>query len=115
MNELLFSNYSVKGQLKFYKNEPERKDEDEKITVNISIGANHKIDENIYNDLSAFLEKLLIADYMTEQMYASKKAHEKVMLQAEKQRKKQEKENEKERKKARIANNKAKSVKKSSY
>jgi ElaB/YqjD/DUF883 family membrane-anchored ribosome-binding protein len=95
--------------------ESDRPDEDEKITVSIGINANHKINENIYEDLSAFLEKLLIEDYMTESAYQAKKAHEKILQQAEKDRVKREKEREKEKKKARIESNKAKSVKKSSY
>jgi hypothetical protein len=66
--------------------ESDRPDEDEKITVSIGINANHKINENIYEDLSAFLEKLLIEDYMTESAYQAKKAHEKILQQAEKDR-----------------------------
>lgn len=87
MSNLLFDTYAVKSNLKFYKTE----DNDERITVSIGITANHHIEDTIYQDLSAFIEKLLIEDYINEQSYQSKKAHEKALLQAEKEQAKQEK------------------------
>lgn len=94
MSELLFNTYAVKGNLKFYKTE----NDEEKITVNIGINANHKINENIYEDLSAFLEKLLIEDYMNDQTYQAKKAHEKALIKQEKEQAKREKQQEKQKK-----------------
>jgi len=91
MSNLLFNTYAVKGNLKFYKIETEGEEYEDKITVSIGITANHQIKANIYEDLSAFLEKLLIEDYMNETTYQSKKAHEKVLMQAEKEQAKQEK------------------------
>ena len=94
MSELLFDSYSVKSNLKFYKTE----DEDQKITVSVGITANHHIEDTIYKDLSVFIEKLLIEDYINEQTYQSKKAHEKVLMQQEKEQAKHEKQVAKEKK-----------------
>lgn len=91
MSSLVFNTYAVKGNLKFYKIEPEHEDHEEKITVSIGISANHRIKADIYEDLSAFLEKLLIEDYMNESSHQAKVAHEKALLQAEKEHAKQEK------------------------
>ena len=82
MSNLLFDAYAVKSNLKFYKTE----DNDERITASIDITANHHIEDTIYQDLSAFIEKLLIEDYINEQSYQSKKAHEKALMQEEKSR-----------------------------
>ncbi len=98
MSNLLFNTYSVKGNLKFYKVNCESEDNEEKITVSIGISANHQIKENIYEDLSAFLEKLLIEDYMNEQTYQSRKEHEKAIVKAVKEQGKREKLQEKQRK-----------------
>ena len=96
MAESLFTQFSVMGSLKYYKTE----DTDEKITVGISITANHQIKANIYEDLSAFLEKLLIEDYINEATYESNKAHEKALIKAEKEQEKHKKKMQKEKKKA---------------
>ncbi len=116
MSNLLFNTYSVKGNLKFYKIEPENEDNEEKITVSIGISANHQIESNIYEDLSAFLEKLLIEDYMNEHSHQAKVDHEKALAHAEKKQAKYEKEQEKLRKANKTAVNKTakKVVKKSS-
>jgi hypothetical protein len=98
MSNLLFNTYAVKGNLKFYKIENDQEDSDEKITVSIGITANHQIEANIYEDLSAFLEKLLIKDYMNEQTYQAKKAHAKAMIKQEKEQAKREKQQEKQKK-----------------
>ena len=50
--------------------------------------------------MSAYLEKLLIEDYINEQTYESNKAHEKVLVKAEKEQEKHEKKMQKEKKKA---------------
>jgi len=100
MSNLLFNTYSVKGNLKFYKNESTHEDQDEKITISIGISANHQIKENIYEDLSAFLEKLLIEDYINEETYQSRKAHEKALIKGEKEQAKQEKKLQQQKKKA---------------
>lgn len=105
MSNLLFNTYAVKGNLKFYKTE----DMEEKITISIGITANHQIEANIYEDLSAFLEKLLIEDYMNEQTYEAKKDHEKALIKAEKEQAKHEKQQEKLK-----IDKKAKAVKKKS-
>jgi len=107
MSESLFTQFSVKGNLKFYKTE----ENEEKITVGISITANHQIKANIYEDLSAFLEKLLIADYINEQTYEANKAHEKALIKAGKEQEKHEKKMQKEKKKA-ITTKTTKTVKK---
>ncbi len=96
MSGTLFNTYSVKGNLKFYKNE----NNDEKITIGISITANHQVDENIYENLNEFLEKLLIADYISEDAYNIKKEHEKMVKKLEKDQVKFQKEVEKKKKKA---------------
>jgi hypothetical protein len=102
MSTNLFTNYSVKGNLKFYK----IIDEDEKITISISVNANHELSRDIYQNINNFLENLLIEEYMTEDSYTAKKLHEK-MLQ------KQQKENEKyEKTKAKESKKKAKATKK---
>jgi len=94
MSELLFTTYSVKGNLKFYKLD----NNEEKITVSIGISANHQIESNIYEDLNAFLEKLLIEDYINDETYQAKKAHEKALAKAEKEQAKREKQQQKLRK-----------------
>jgi len=108
MSELLFTTYAVKGNLKFYKTD----NDEEKITVSIGISANHQIEANIYEDLSAFLEKLLIEDYMNESTYQSKKAHEKALAKAEKEQEKHNKQLEKQKttKKAKAVPKKVKSL-----
>jgi len=108
MSELLFTTYAVKGNLKFYKTD----NDEEKITVCIGISANHQIEANIYEDLSAFLEKLLIEDYMNESTYQSKKAHEKALVKAEKEQEKRNKQQEKQKttKKAKAVPKKVKSL-----
>lgn len=100
MSNLLFNTYAVKGNLKFYKIEPKNEDEEEKITVSIGITANHQIKANIYEDLSAFLEKLLIEDYMNEHTYQSNQEHEKVLIRAQKEQAKREKQQQKLKAKA---------------
>lgn len=109
MSELLFTTYAVKGNLKFYKTDSD----EEKITVSIGISANHQIEANIYEDLSAFLEKLLIEDYMNESTYQSKKAHEKALAKAEKEQEKRDKQQAKQKtvtKKAKAVPKKVKSL-----
>jgi len=108
MSELLFTTYAVKGNLKFYKTD----NDEEKITVSIGISANHQIEDNIYEDFSAFLEKLLIEDYMNESTYQSKKAHEKALAKAEKEQEKRNKQQEKQKttKKAKAVPKKVKSL-----
>jgi thiamine pyrophosphate-dependent acetolactate synthase large subunit-like protein len=96
MSESLFTQFSVKGNLKYYRTE----ENEEKTTVGISINANHQIKANIYEDLSAFLEKLLIEDNINEQTYESKEAHEKALIKAEKEQEKHEKKMQKEKMKA---------------
>lgn len=98
MSNLLFNTYAVKGNLKFYKNETENEEHEEKITISIGITANHQIEQNIYEDLSAFLEKLLIEDYINEQTYQAKKEHEKILIKQEKEQAKREKQLEKQKK-----------------
>lgn len=101
MNNLLFDTYSVKGNLKFYKIETDPDAlEEEKITINIGISANHQIKANIYEDVSAFLENLLLKDYMNESTHKSQKAHEKALALAEKEQAKREKAQKKLREKA---------------
>ena len=81
MSDLLFKTYSVKGNLKFYKTD----NNDETITISIGINANHQIESNIYDDLNAFLEKMLIEDYINDETYQAKKAHEKALAKVEKE------------------------------
>jgi thiamine pyrophosphate-dependent acetolactate synthase large subunit-like protein len=76
----LFNQFSVKGNLKFFKNE----DNGEKITIGISVTANHQVDENLYENIEDFLEKLLIADYINEDVYNCKKESEKLQKKQEK-------------------------------
>lgn len=76
----LFTQYSVKGNLKIFKNE----DNDEKLTIGISVSANHQVDKNLYENIEEFLEKLLIADYINEDAYNCRKESEKLLQQQEK-------------------------------
>lgn len=76
----LFTNFSVKGNLKFYKSN----DEEEKVTISIGVTANHQVSQNIYEKLSEFLEKLLIDDYLTEEQHLSNVELEKQELNNEK-------------------------------
>jgi len=91
MSNTLFNTYSVKGSLKFYKNN----DEDEKITISIGITANHQVNENIYENLNDFLEKLLIEDYHNEEVFIKNKETEKAEKEEQKKRVKYAKEREK--------------------
>lgn len=80
MSASLFTQYSMKGNLKFFKNE----DNDEKITIGISVSANHQVDKNLYENIEDFLEKILIADYINEDAYNCKKESEKLQKKQEK-------------------------------
>lgn len=91
----LFNSYSVKGNLKFYKSH----NTDEKLTITISINADHQVDKNIYSSLNDFLENLLIEDYINEDSYVAIKEHEKIEKQQKKKQEKYEKEQEKIKKK----------------
>lgn len=93
MSASLFNQFSVKGSLKFFKNE----DNDEKITIGISVSANHQVDQNLYENIEEFLEKLLIADYITEDTYNCKKESEKLVKKQEKEQAKYYKELEKKK------------------
>lgn len=110
MSNTLFNSYSVKGNLKFYKNN----DENEKITISIGISANHQINENIYDDLNEFLEKLLIEDYHNEEIYTKNKEVEKAEKEEQKKRVKYAKEKEKECKANMKKNTSATNIKKQS-
>jgi hypothetical protein len=87
----LFSSYSVKGNLKFYRND----DDEEKITLSFGINANHQPDEKLYEKISDFLEKVLIEDYCSEDSYLAKKAYEKELALTKKNQDKYIKEQEK--------------------
>lgn len=63
----MFDSYSVRGKLNFYKNT----DDQEKVTISIGVTANHQVNQNIYEQLSDFLEKLLIDNYINEDQYQS--------------------------------------------
>jgi hypothetical protein len=94
----LFTTFSVKGNLKFYKTT----DEEEKVTISIGVNANHQLDNNLYEKLSDFLEQLLINDYITEDQHNSIKIHEKQEKTAEKQQLKYIKDQEKLKKKMKV-------------
>jgi hypothetical protein len=105
---MMFNSYSVKGSLKFFKND----DDGDKITLSIGINANHKVDMNIYDKLNDFLEKLLIKDYHSEEIHNAKIDHEKQEAQAEKERVKYLKVQEKEKKASMKPSSSGKKVKK---
>jgi len=96
MSASLFNSYSVRGNLKFYKSE----NDEEKITIGISVTANHQVDENLYESINEFLEKLLIEDYINEDSYNTKKELEKLHKKQEKDQAKSIKELEKMKAKA---------------
>jgi thiamine pyrophosphate-dependent acetolactate synthase large subunit-like protein len=89
MSASLFNQFSVKGNLKFFKNE----DNGEKITIGISVSANHQVDENLYENINEFLEKLLIAEDASN----SKKESEKLQKKQEKEQAKYYKDLEKKK------------------
>jgi hypothetical protein len=96
MSGSLFNQYIVKGNLKFFKNT----DNDQKITIGISISTNHQLDEDLNESIEDFLEKLLIADYINEDAYNSKKEFEKLQKKQDKEHAKSFKELEKKKLKA---------------
>jgi hypothetical protein len=114
----LFSSYQAKGQLKFFKSS----DNEEKLTISIGISSNHQMNSNLYESISVFLDKLLIGDYINEEMYNEIKEREKEEELSIKLLKKQEKENakylkekEKEAKKAKKTTKKVTKSSKSLY
>jgi hypothetical protein len=76
----VFNKYGVNGKLKFFKN-----DSDDKLTISIGISSNHQMNENILDDINKFLEKLLIEDYITEDMHQSIMLHKKIVKDNHKQ------------------------------
>ena len=100
MQNTLFDSYTVKGNLKFFKN----LDESEKITVSIGVSANHQRSHDIYKKLSDFLETLLIEDYITEDQHTSNLEMKKQEIKQAKVREKAIKDQQKKKKMA-IAKN----------
>ena len=76
----LFTNYSVRGNLKIFKNT----DSDDVITLSFGINANHQPDERIYEKINDFLEKLLIDEYHSEQSQIAIDDNEKMRIKNEK-------------------------------
>ena len=108
MSSTLFNTFSVKGSLKFYKSA----NDDEKITIGISISANHQVDENIYENINEFLEKLLIEDYINEDVHNIRQDEIKLKKKQAKEQAKSLKELEKKALKARKTAKSGKPMKK---
>ena len=77
MSNTMFSTYSVKGKLKFYKNA----DDSDELALSFGINANHQPDELIYEKINDFLEQLLIDDYHSEEKHKEKKEAVKIEKQ----------------------------------
>lgn len=89
----LFNSYSTKGKLKFFK----INNDAEEITIGISVNSNHKISENIYDNVSKYLDTLLIKDYQNEDVHNEIKEAEKEQAKAQKEQAKMMKQHEKKK------------------